>query len=123
MSFAPSITVTVNAVAKILPMINQDQFTGLYELYETTKKYSLKITHKRDKPNATGQIYSRHAVDLSMTTFAVVGVSPEKVNRCYMTFVLLDGDTVDENYIMNALSTWLTASSSANALRIEGWES
>lgn len=118
-----SITLTVNAIAKAMQLINQDAYSAEYALFESTEKWVLKVSHRRDKANKDGVVYARHVVDFTQTTYAVAGVSPELQKRYYATFVCRDGDSVEENYLVAALSAYLTASSGANAIKILNWES
>lgn len=117
------ITITVNAVAKAMNLVNQDNYASEYKLQEATDEWILKIRHTKDKANAQGQVYSRHVVDFTQRTYAVAGISPEKIRRCYTTFILLDGDSLTESYLAAGLSAWLTASANANMIKVLGWES
>lgn len=117
-----SITLTVNAVAKVMNLINQDAYSAEYAFFDTTEKWVVKVSHKRDKANKDGIVYGRHVVDFTQTVYAN-GATPEYLRRYYATFVAKDGDSVAENYLIAALSTYLTASSGANAIKVLNWES
>lgn len=117
------ITITVNAVAKAMNLVNQDDFASEYRLLEATESWVLKIRHSYDKIKADGVKYGRHTVEFINTTYAVAGVSPEVFRKFTTTFVLPDGQSVTENYIHLALSTYLSATSGANAIKVMNWES
>lgn len=115
-----TITVTVNAVAKVLAKINQDAYTSEYLLRETTGKYSLKIRHSKDKPTASGVKYDRHAVDFTYTIFAS-GSVPEFYRRCYVTIVNSDADDATlVGHVTTGIEAYLNA---ANVAKVVGWES
>ena len=115
-----TITVTVNAVAKILTKINQDGYSAEYLLRESTGKYSLKVRHSKDKATATGVQYDRHAVDFTYTIFAS-GSVPEYYRRCYITIVNSSTDDATQvGYIVTGIEAYLNA---ANTTKVVGWES
>lgn len=118
-----TIILTVNAVAKAMNKINQDAYSAEYALFDTLEKWSLKVSHKKDKANSAGVVYSRHVIDFTQTVYAVAGVSPEKIRRNYSTFVCVDGDSVAENQLIAALNVYLAASSGANTIKMLNWES
>lgn len=119
-----SITLTVNAVAKAMNLINQDSYSGEYLLQEATEEWRLKVSHQKQSANkVTGVVYERHVADFTRTVYAVPGVSPEIQNRVYTTWVQKAGDTVSTNHLSAALGTYLTASSGAKTVAILGWES
>lgn len=124
MSLGNTVTLTVNAVAKTLNLVNEGNYSSEYVFFDTTEKFELKIRHSRDKPRKSdGVVYSRHAVEFTQTIYAVPLVSAEKVRRVYTTFLLQDGDTLNERYISDALCAWLVASTSAKTVSILNWES
>lgn len=115
-----TITVTVNAVAKVLTKINQDGYSAEYLLRESTGKYSLKIRHSKDKAQANGVQYDRHAADFQYTIFAA-GAVPEFYRRCYVTIVNSSTDDATQvGYIVTGLEAYLNA---ANVSKVVGWES
>lgn len=73
MAFGATITVTVNAVAKVLPRINQDNFGSYYKLFEATGTYTLQIRHSTETVGKSGRPIDRHALTLTQEVYAVPG--------------------------------------------------
>jgi hypothetical protein len=65
---ANTLTVTINAVAKVLTRVNQDNFSSQYQLVSATESLILKIRHTTEKSG--GYSYTRHNVELSWLIFA-----------------------------------------------------
>lgn len=86
MSFGSTLTITVNAVAKVLDRINASEpFSSLYRLRETTTQYDVLIRHSAAKPNADGVVYERHNLVLTKTIFAT-STDPEFVYSASTVF-------------------------------------
>lgn len=75
MAFGATITVTVNAVAKVLNRINQDNYGSEYYLRSATDEYRMKIRHSKEAPQADGRRFDRHNVELTHTVFATPSAS------------------------------------------------
>lgn len=60
--FPSTITLTVNAVAKVLNRINQDSYGSEYQLLDALDSWSLKIRHSTDSVDGDGLIMKRHNV-------------------------------------------------------------
>lgn len=75
MAFGDTVTITINAVAKVLNKINQDQYTTEYLLRETDREFGLRIRHTKDKTVMNGFPVERHYVVLTETKYPVTGVS------------------------------------------------
>jgi len=60
---ANTLTVTINAVAKVLTRVNQDSYSSEYRLKSATESLVLKIRNTTEKYQ--GYTYERHNVDLS----------------------------------------------------------
>jgi len=101
-------TVTVNAVAKVMPRINQDNNTSTYRLRSTLDEYILTIKHTDGKISG-GVLGESHNARLKYTVFATATV-PEQV--LYATLNLQNGDGMDltvARNIMLGLSAWGTS--------------
>nr|UJQ85069.1 MAG: putative coat protein [Leviviridae sp.] len=119
-----TVTLTVNGNAKVLNLVNQDNFSGEYLLKEATEEWRLKVAHQRQSADKlTGVVYERHNATFTNTVFAVAGVSPELRRQFSTTWVMKAGDELPALYASNAVAAWLTASSSAKTVAILGWES
>jgi hypothetical protein len=69
---ATTIVVTVNAVAKTLKRIRQDDFETQYYLHEDLEEYTVNIRHTKESPQKDGVIFDRHNVEFIHTVFATL---------------------------------------------------
>lgn len=120
MAFGATLTVTVNAVAKVLNRINQDNYGSEYLLRSATDEYRVKIRHSKESAVAGKTQKDRHYVQIIHKVFAVVGVSPEIERDLYMVIrteyndnlttygYLFAGiiDYLDSNTVQGDLLTW-----------------
>jgi len=119
MSFGATLTVTVNAVAKVLNRINQDGYGSEYLLRETLQEFRCKIRHSKEKVQADGTWFDRHNVEITQTIFQTSTV-PEIVRQSYIVVrhkynddltaagYLLTGfvDYIDNPTVQGDLHTW-----------------
>lgn len=71
MAFGSTITLTVNAVPKILNRVNQDNYGSEYSLETALDSWTLLIRHSTDSiDKSTGVTYKRGNVYLTHITFA-----------------------------------------------------
>lgn len=82
-------TVTVNAVAKNMPRINQDNNSSVYRLRSTTDEYVLTIKHSNGKIVGS-QNGEGHLVKIDYTVFATSTV-PEQHLACWLVIQNPDG--------------------------------
>lgn len=74
MAFGSTLTLTVNAVAKVLNRINDENYGSEYYLRNgSTDEYRVTIRHSKEAPLADGKRMDRHLVTITHTVF---GVSP-----------------------------------------------
>lgn len=90
--FGDTITITVNAVAKVLNRINQDQYGSEYFLRGTADEYRLRIRHSSYTDKARGVLVDRHNVELVQTVYAV---SPATVNTIRKSYCVLENERKD----------------------------
>lgn len=92
--FADPITITINAVAKNLIKINQDQYSSEYLLRETTGEFRLRLrnTSYTDKTRG-GKKVDRHNVELVQTIYAVAPATVNTIRKAYAVFENDQGDT------------------------------
>jgi hypothetical protein len=103
MAFGATITVTVNAVAKVLNRINQDNYGSEFYLRSSTEEYRLKIRHSKEAVQADGRWFDRHNIELTHTVFAV-GAAPAITRIASSTFrVLNNDDLTPAGYLTAAL--------------------
>lgn len=119
MAFGATITVTVNAVAKVLNRINQDNYGSEYYLRSSTDEYRLKIRHSKESPQSDGRYFDRHNIELTHTVYAV-GATPAVTRIASSTFRILSTDDltlagyltaalidyVDSGTVQADLNTW-----------------
>jgi len=114
-----SITITVNAVAKALKKINQDQYAAEYLLRETDGEYRLKIRHSTDKGLVRGETMDRHNVELSHTVF---GTSPDDGYTVIVSSTLRNPQRIagtEVDYLSDGVADFVKA----NGVLLVGWES
>lgn len=112
MSFGATITVTVNAVAKILNRINQDSYGSEYLLRETLQEFRILIRHSKVKANAsTGAVArDRHNLELTQTVFSTV-TDKEIIRKTYSVFEVPYNDSLTSaGYLSAALVDYLDSS-------------
>lgn len=105
MAFANPLVLTVNAVAKNLDKINQDNYGSEYYLRETTQDWRVKIRHSEDKAvTGTGKVH-RANITFTQTVFAVAPATVDNVRSVSITVTSGKADTaVDVGYVGAALS-------------------
>lgn len=100
-------TLTVNAVAKNCPRINQDNNSSKYRLKSTTDEYILEIRHT-DGKISKGQIGEGHTVKVTYTQFAT-STTPEYTFVTWLTFQNPDGfDLTQAKNVVLALCAYAT---------------
>jgi hypothetical protein len=111
MSITNPITVTVNAIAKVLPRINQDNYGSTYRLKEADTEYELVIRHSYEGKPGPSQ-YERHNVDFKMTKF----VGDTRTPVVYQSYTVMRNprsyDPVETTRITKALAVWVNTEAS-----------
>lgn len=92
MSFADTITITINSVAKVLNRINQDGYSSEYFLRSSTEEFRLKLRNTSYTNSTTGKVTDRHNVELVQTVYAV---SPATVPTIRKAYTVLENERVD----------------------------
>lgn len=88
MAFGATLTITVNAIAKVLNRINQDNYGSEYSLITATDSWNLKIRHSQDKPDSDGMTMLRHNFYLEHVTYPTVSAPMYKES---VTFTMRQG--------------------------------
>lgn len=120
--FADTITITINANAKVLNRINQDGYSSEYFLREATGEFRLRLrnTSYTDKTRS-GLKVDRHNVELVQTLYPAVPTDPSKIRKWYTVFENDNGDTiVDPAKFVVGGAAFLTE---ANVTKLLNWES
>lgn len=110
MAFGSTATITINAVAKVLNRINQDNYGSEYYLRSTTEDYRMKIRHSKESPQADGRVMDRHNVEITHTVFAT-STTPE-IKRIYSgtTRVYSTDDLTAAGYLFAGAIDYLDSS-------------
>lgn len=113
------LTITYNAVAKVLPRINQDNYGSEYFLSEATQSFRVKIRHSTESPQKDGTTFDRHNVELTHVVFAV-GTVPAITSQVYAVIrdTPLNTAATEVSYLGGALTGLLT---SDNLAALYGW--
>lgn len=105
--FANTLTLTINAVAKVLTRINQDNYGSEYRLDSSTEKYTLKIRHStQSSPAGVVQVHNmmvEHKVYATLTVPERIITVSTNLRGGYGT------DPVALGYLSNALGVLATA--------------
>ena len=88
MAFPDTITITVNAVAKVLTRVNSGQdYTSEYRLRGTLDEYRLRLRHTSYKDTArAGATINRHNAELIQTVFPVAPSTIPTIRKSYTVF-------------------------------------
>lgn len=112
-----TLTISVNAVNKVLNRINQDNYATRYYLHEATQDFTANIRHSTEKRG--GVMYDVHTVNIIQTVFATPTV-PAKVRESWMTIRNQKDDSFsDIGYIPTALADLIKVSGHVDSLL--GW--
>jgi hypothetical protein len=120
--FADTITITINAVAKVLTRVNQDGYSSEYLLRGSLDEFRLKIKNSSyvDKTRG-GKAVDRHTVEFTQTVFPV---SPSTVPIIRKAYTVLenerqDGSTEPLNFDLGYTGFF----TSPNITKLLNWES
>lgn len=116
MAFTDPQSVTINTVATSLPRISTGDTKSMYSSADENKV--LTISHQ---PSATRQ---RHMIRLDSRVVAADPISAVNVQQSLGVYLVIDQPNfgfadADINYVVQALSAWLSA---ANVLKVLGRE-
>lgn len=120
--FSDPLTVTINAVAKNLIRINQDQYSSEYLLKETTGEYRMKLRNTSYSDKTRGGLkVERHNVEL---IYSIYPVSPAIFPTIRKNYHVFEMDTGDDSALMAKLVAGLSAfMTEANATKLLNFES
>jgi hypothetical protein len=114
-----TITLTINAVAKILKKINQDSYSSEYLLREATGEFRVKIRHSKENNLIRGEPMERHNVEL---TRVVYGVAPDDGYSVIVSTTLRNPQRA-EGVEVDQISDGLADFVKTNGVLLVGWES
>lgn len=105
--FPATITLTVNAVAKVLNRVNQDNYGSEYQLNAATESFNLKIRHSIDSRDGDGLVMKRHNVFVEHVVYPTPTTAMKKET---VTVTLRHDqftDPVGVGDITKAVNVWL----------------
>ncbi len=114
--FANTITLTINAVAKVLNRVNQDNYGSEYALASATESIVLKIRHSTDSVDGDGLIMKRHNVFVEHIVFPTPTAAMQKFTA---TVTLRHGrydDPTKSADLIKAVSAWVSSTTVAAQL-------
>lgn len=119
--FADTITVTINAVAKILTRINQDGYGSEYYLKSATDDFRLRLRNTSYQDRVRGIKVDRHNIELVHQVFAVAPATIPTIRKYYS---VLENDATDSNVDSSKFAAGITGfQTEANFLKLLNWES
>lgn len=120
--FADTITITINAVAKVLNRIADDGYTSEYYLRGSTEDFRMKIRHSSYTDKARGgRKVDRHNVELTQTVFPV---APATVATIRKSYTIIENDNVDGlTDPLNFALGFMAFHNSGNVTKLINWES
>jgi hypothetical protein len=110
MAFGSTATITINAVAKVLNRINQDNYGSEYYLRSTLEDYRMKIRHSKEAPQADGRQFDRHNVEVTHTVFATSTVAEIKRVTSFTIRVLGTDDLTAAGYLVAGVVDYVDSS-------------
>lgn len=114
-----TLTVTISGVAKVMPKIKDGTYDSEYLLRESLAEYRAKVRHS-NASDSNDVVQDRHNVELSVKTFATA-TTPEYSEKVYFVLQANPGRSVAA--VAAGLFNWAIASSNAQMIKLEGWES
>jgi hypothetical protein len=123
MAFPDTVTITVNAVAKVLIRVNSGQeYAAEYRLRGTLDEYRLRIKHTSYQDKARGgSTINRHSAELTQTVYPV---SPATVPTIRKSYVVLEEAAADDVTAVQKFDEGFVAFlSAANITKLLNYES
>lgn len=104
---ANTLTLTINAVAKVLTRINQDNYGSEYRLVTASERITLKIRHSTQ--TTAGVIYDQHNVLVSWTKIPTAPAVPYTMTVSSTLRGPLGSDPADLDNLSDALGVLVAA--------------
>jgi hypothetical protein len=119
MTIANPLVITINAVAKNLAKINNDNYGSEYLLQSSTEEWRMKIRHSNEAVKGAAPQMARHNVEFTHTVYATSTV-PAVVTQIYSvirnTTLVTDADL---QYMMAGFVAFFDAT---HTLDLRGWQ-
>jgi hypothetical protein len=119
--FSDPVTITINAVAKNMIRISQDQYSSEYLLRETTGEYRLRLRNTSYVDKTRGQVkVDRHNVELTYTIYPVAPATQPTIRKSYSVFEHDSGDDLSLSAkLVAGHSAFVTEANAAKMLNFE----
>lgn len=115
-----TLTVTINAVAKVLTRIRDDGYSSEYLLRGTADEFRLKIRHSSYTDKARGgKVIDRHNLELVHTVYPVSPSVVPTIRKAYVVFENEATDLVTDSVNFN--NGTLAFLTSANVTDLVNW--
>lgn len=105
--FAATITITMNAVAKILNRVNQDNFGSTYTLVSSTEKIQMLIRHSVDNSVAGAPKIDRHNIFIERWIYATPTTAEEYYSFTATMRQYQVSDPLKMGYLAAGVTDWL----------------
>lgn len=120
--FTDTLTVTINAVAKVMVRVNQDGYSSEYRLKETDGEFRLRLRNSTYVDKARGsKAVNRHNVELIHTLYPVAPAIYPTIRKTYTVFEDDAGDTLAT--CAKEVVGLLAFQTEANVTKLQNWES
>lgn len=120
--FSDTLTVTINAVPKVLTRISQDGYSSEYLLKETTGEFRLRIRNTSYTDMKRGGVrVDRHNLELIHSIYPVSPATLTTVRKCYTVFECDSSD--DLTPVKDTVVGTVAVLSAANVTKMLNWES
>lgn len=115
-----TITITHNAVARVLVKNNQDNYSSEYLLRTATDEFQLFVRHARETAKAGVVPFERHNIEFVHTKFATLTTVEQQQRATYTVRCRRGDDPAEALLTAKAINGWLT---DANVTKLIAWES
>lgn len=122
--FADNLTITINAIAKVLVRINQDKYSSEYFLREATGEFRLRIrntSYTATDNQRKGVLVDRHNVEFSHTLYPVAPATTAVVKKMYTVLENQQGDTLID--VSKFAVGFMAFHTEPNITKMLNWES
>lgn len=109
--FANTLTITINAVARILTRVNQDNFGSTYRLKDGTQEFTLKFRNSTEPSDGVEPI-DRHNMFFEHIVYATPSASEKKYTMSATIRMRKTSDPAYLAYVVPGFNTLLNAQAS-----------
>lgn len=108
MAFSTTLTLTINAIAKVLNRVRDDGYSSEFLLRTSTEEYRVNIRHSHYDPKTVNPLLrgmDRHNLEVVHTIFATT-TTPQITRKAYTVFEFSPGDdlTAAGQFVSGALT-------------------